>query len=295
MNNETILYLLTERLKKTSLFYIQKQNEKEKITMSNAKIISICNQKGGVGKTTTTFNLGYALSKLGRKVLLVDLDPQRSLTICFGIDQPEELDTTIYNLMTSFIEEKKLPDKASYTISKNGLDLIPCSIELSAVEVNLVNTMSREMVLKSILHNLKKQYDYIIIDCMPSLGMLTINALVACDSVLITTAPQYLSAKGLELLLRTIMKVKRGINPSIEIDGILITMYKKRTLLSKEILNLINASYSKHIRIFESKIPVSVKVGESNLKNKSIIEYKPKNSVAIAYNSFVKEYIANER
>ncbi len=263
--------------------------------MTSAKIISICNQKGGVGKTTTALNLGYALSKAGKKVLLVDLDPQSNLTMCFGIDQPEELDTTIYHLMMSVIEEKELPDKSSYVISKNELDLIPCSIELSAVEVNLVNAMSREMTLKSILHNLKTDYDYIIIDCMPSLGMLTINALVACDSVLITATPQYLSAKGLELLLRTIMKVKKRINPGIEIDGILITMYTKRTLLSKEILNLINDAYGKQIRIFENKIPVSVKVGESNYNSKSIIEYQPKNNVAIAYNEFVKEYVANER
>ncbi|MDK2918584.1 MAG: chromosome partitioning protein [Candidatus Petromonas sp.] len=263
--------------------------------MKSAKIISICNQKGGVGKTTTALNLGYALSKAGKKVLLVDLDPQSNLTMCFGIDQPEELDMTIYHLMMSVIEEKELPDKSAYILSKDGLDLIPCSIELSAVEVNLVNAMSREMTLKSILYNLKGEYDYIIIDCMPSLGMLTINALVACNSALITATPQYLSAKGLELLLRTIMKVKRRINPGIEIDGILITMYTKRTLLSKEILNLINDAYGKQIRIFKSKIPVSVKVGESNFNSKSIIEYQPKNNVAIAYNGFVKEYVANER
>ncbi len=262
--------------------------------MQNGKIIAIANQKGGVGKTTTALNLAYVLSEQGKKVLLVDVDPQSNLTMCFGVDRPEELDTTIYHLMMAVIEERELPDKNKYIISNGNIDLIPCSIELSAVEVNLVNAMSREITLRTILQNLRKDYDYIIIDCMPSLGMLTINALAACDSVLITATPQYLSAKGLELLLRTIIKVKKRINPNIEIDGILITMFTDRTILSREILNLINEAYGKQIRIFENKIPSSIKVGESNLKSKSIIEYQPNNKVAIAYNEFTKEYIKNE-
>lgn len=257
----------------------------------SGKVIAIANQKGGVGKTTTTMNLGYALAEQGKKVLLIDFDPQSNLTMCMGIDRPEELDTTIYHLMMAVIEEKELPSKDDYIISNGKLDLIPCSIELSAVEVNLVNAMSRELTLKSIIQEVKDDYDYIIIDCMPSLGMLTINALVACNSVLITATPQYLSAKGLELLLKTILKVKRRINPSIEIDGILITMFTERTILSKEIVNLIDEAYGKQIKVFENKIPASVKVGESNLKNKSIIEYQPGHKVAVAYTKFVEEYL----
>ena len=254
------------------------------------KILAIANQKGGVGKTTTAVNLAYSLSATGKRVLLVDFDPQSNLTMCFGIEKPDEIKTTIYHLMTAVIEEKELPDRSEYILSFGSLDLIPCSIELSAVEVNLVNVMSREITLKSVLEGLKPYYEYIVIDCMPSLGMLTINALVACDSVLIPATPQYLSAKGLELLMKTIIKVKKRINPAIEIDGILITMFTERTKLSKEILNLINEAYGKHVKVFESKIPVSVKVGEATLNYKSIVEYDPNGKVAIAYKNFAREY-----
>ncbi len=154
--------------------------------MSKCKVLSIANQKGGVAKTTTAYNLARALSDVGKTVLLIDLDPQSNLTMCFGVDKPEELDTTIYHLMLAAIEEENLPDKLKYIISKGNIDLIPCSIELSAIEVNLVNTMSRENILKNVIEDVKQNYDYVIIDCMPSLGMLTINELTACDSVLIT-------------------------------------------------------------------------------------------------------------
>ncbi|KUO71676.1 MAG: chromosome partitioning protein ParA [Desulfosporosinus sp. BRH_c37] len=258
--------------------------------MSQCEIIAIANQKGGVGKTTTTINLGYSLAERGKRVLLVDCDPQSNLTMSFGIDRPDELPITLYHLMTDIIEEKELPQRSDYILSFNNLDILPCSIELAAVEVNLVTAMSREITLKAILDQLRPYYDHIIIDCMPSLGMLTINALAACDRVLIPAAPQYLSAKGLELLLKNIIRVKRRINPSIEIDGILITMFTERTKLSKEIVNLINESYGNHIKIYENKIPVSVKVGEAVLNYKSIVEFDPKGKVAVAYKNFVKEY-----
>ncbi|NJD02191.1 MAG: ParA family protein [Ruminiclostridium sp.] len=216
---------------------------------------------------------------------------QEPLTILiFMLCRPDELKATIYHLMTAVIEEKELPDRSEYIKSFGNLDLIPCSIELSAMEVNLVNVMSREIILKSVLEELKLFYEIIIIDCMPSLGMLTINALAACDSVLVPATPQYLSAKGLELLLKTIARVKKRINPAIEIDGILITMFNERTRLSKEIMTLITEAYGEHIRIFESKIPVSVKVGEATLNYKSIVEYDPDGKVATAYKSFAKEY-----
>lgn len=264
---------------------------------NNARIIAVANQKGGIGKTTTALNLAYTLAENGKKVMLADFDPQSNLTMCFGIDRPDELKTTIYDLMMCIIDERDLPDKSEYILSFNNLDLIPCSIELSAVEMSLVNVMSREIILKMLLENWKADYDYIIIDCMPSLGMLTVNALAACDSVLIPATAQYLSAKGLELLLQTIAKVKKRINPQIRIDGILITMFSDRTKISKEILNLMNDAYSEHIRIFDSKIPVSVKVGEANYRYKSVIEYDPKSKVALAYQDFGKEYLSygNER
>ena len=265
--------------------------------MGKCKVISISSQKGGVGKTTTALNLAYALAGYGNKVLLADLDPQSNLTMCFGIDRPDELKTTIYDLMMCVIDEKELPDKSEYILSFNNLDLIPCSIALSAVEMSLVNVMSREIILKMLLENFKADYDYIIVDSMPALGMLTVNALAACDSVLMPATAQYLSAKGLELLLQTIARVKKRINPSITIDGILVTMFSDRTKLSKEILHLMNEAYSDHVRIFESKIPVSIKAGEASYRYKSVIEYDPKSKVAQAYQDFGKEYLSygNER
>ena len=258
--------------------------------MNQCEIIAIANQKGGVGKTTTTINLGYSLAEQGKKVLLVDCDPQSNLTMSFGVDHPDELPITLYHLMGNIIDDEELPSRSEFILTFGNLDIIPCSIELAAIEINLVNAMSREVTLKSILDPLRHYYDYIIIDCMPSLGMLTINALAACDRVLIPAAPQYLSAKGLELLLKNIIRVKRRINPRIEIDGILITMFTERTKLSKEILTLINDAYGNNIRIFESKIPVSVKVGEAVLNAKSIVEFDPKGKVATAYKNFTREY-----
>lgn len=259
--------------------------------MINSKVIAIVNQKGGVAKTITALNLGYALSEMGKKVLIIDFDPQSSLTVCFGYENTDNISTTIYNLMVLAIEEKSLPKKEEYVIASGNLDIIPCSLELSAIEIALVNVMSRELVLKSIVDEIKEEYDYVIIDCSPSLGMLTINALATCDSVIIPVTPQYLSAKGLELLLRNIIRVKKRINPKIEVDGILLTMYTERMRLSKEILSIIQEAYGSRINIFENKIPSSVKVGEANMKSQSIIEYDSKNKVSIAYREFAKEVV----
>ena len=253
------------------------------------KVIAIVNQKGGVGKTTTALNMGQALSQMGKRVLLIDFDPQGSLTVCFGFDQADAINMTIYHLMALAIEEQELPPKEAYIQTIGRIDLIPCNLELSAIEVSLVNVMSREMILKSILDEIKGEYDYVIIDCSPSLGMLTINALTACDSVLIPVTPQYLSAKGLELLLRSIIRVKKRINPGIQVDGILLTMYTERMRLSREVLSLIRDAYGSSIHIYESKIPVSVRVGEANLRNQSIIEYDPESKVSAAYVEFAKE------
>jgi len=258
------------------------------------KVIAVVNQKGGVGKTTTTLNLGYALANQNKRVMLIDLDPQGSLTISLGMDNNDELKNTIANLMALAIEDKQLPEKENYIIQTGKLDLIPCNIELSAIEFSLVNAMSREMILKYIIEEFKSEYDYIIIDCSPSLGMLTVNALAACDSVIIPVTLEYLSAKGLELLLMTIMRTQKRINPDIKIDGILITMYTKRMNLSKVVKQMIEETYGETIHIYESCIPKSIKVGESTLQSQPILEYAKKNKVSLAYKEFAQEVLEND-
>lgn len=256
------------------------------------QVISIVNQKGGVGKTTTALNLGYGLAERGGKVLLIDADPQANLTMSLGIDHPDELHNTLHHLLSLVIEEKSLPDRKEYILSFGNLDLIPSSLELSASELNLMQAMSRELVLDEIIRPLREVYNFIIIDNMPSLGLLTINALTASDRVLIPTSTQFLSAKGLELLLdKTIRRVVRRLNPNLKIDGILLTMHSDRTKLSKQILNFIGDSTGGHLYIFKNSIPTSVRVGEAIYKGVSVRELDKKNKASIAYDAFVHEYI----
>ncbi len=255
------------------------------------KVIAVASQKGGVAKSTTCRNVATILAKKGYRVLAIDGDNQASLTDCFGIEKPEELDKTLYHMMMDIIMEKDLPPKEEFIITKEGVDIIPSSIELSAIEINLVSTFSREYVLKNVIDGLKKEYDYILIDCMPSLGLMTINVLVACDSVLIPATPEYLSVKGLELLLKTISKIKKRINPSITFEGILLTMFDERTNLSRNMNEIIEKSYGEHIRVFNTKIPKSVKIGEANVRSMSIVDYMPNNKGAVAYQNFVKEIL----
>ncbi len=261
-----------------------------------SKVTAIVNQKGGVGKTTTALNLGYALSENNKKVLLIDFDPQSSLTSAFGYNAENK--DNIETLMTLAIEEEEIIGKESYILNiKENLDLIPCSLELSGIEMGLVNVMSRELILKSIIEEIENDYDYILIDCSPSLGMLTINALAACNTVLIPVTPEYLSAKGLALLINNIKRIKKRLNPTIEIDGILITMIDERTNLSKNMVDVLNQSielikdkFALEIKIFEGRIPRSVRTGEAILNKKSIIEYEPKNKVSKAYQNFAREW-----
>lgn len=259
-----------------------------------SKITAIVNQKGGVGKTTTALNLSYALSEEGKKVLLIDFDPQASLTSALGYNGDNMIN--IQTLMAGEIEENEV--EGNFTINiKDNLDLIPGTLDLAGIEVSLVNVMSREMILKQVIEKLEDKYDYIIIDCSPNLGMLTINALTASNSVIIPVTPEYLSAKGLGLLISNINKIKKRINPNIEIDGVLITMLNQRTNLSKEILKTLDESlefvkdkFNLDMKIFESKIPISVKTGEAILNKKSVIEYDPKNKVSEAYQYFAWEW-----
>ena len=200
--------------------------------MSNCKVIALTNQKGGVGKTTTAVNLGVSLVQQGKKVLLIDADAQANLTMALGYNRPDDILITLSTVMQNIIDDKMLDVSQGIIHHSEGVDLLPSNIELSGFEVRLINAMSRERVLKTYVNEVKKNYDYVLIDCMPSLGMITINALAAADSVIIPTQPHYLSAKGLELLLRSVSMVKRQINPKLRIDGILMTMVMPRTNIS---------------------------------------------------------------
>ena len=263
------------------------------VIAKKATIIAVTNQKGGVGKSTTCENLGIGLAMKGKKVLLVDTDPQGSLTISMGWQQPDELPTTLSTLMAKAMNDQPIPPGEGILHHAEGVDLIPANIELAGLEVTLVNSMNREKMLKQVLEGAKREYDYILLDCMPSLGMLTINALAAADTVLIPVQAQYLSAKGLEQLLQTVQKVRRQINPKLKIEGILLTMTDSRTNYGKQIDTLIRQAYGKHIKVFEQTIPHSVRAAEMSAAGKSIFQHDPKGKVAEAYKSLTKEVLAD--
>ena len=258
-----------------------------------ATTIAVINQKGGTGKTTTCENLGVGLAMEGKKVLLVDADPQGSLTVSMGWQDPDTLPITLSALMQKAMNDQCIPPGEGILHHAEGVDLIPANIELAGLEVALVNTMSREKVMKQVLESAKREYDYILIDCTPSLGMLTVNALAAADSALIPVQAQYLSAKGLEQLLQTVQKVRRQINPKLKIEGILLTMTDSRTIYGQQISNLIRQAYGKHLKVFDQTIPRSVRAAETSTTGKSIFQYDPKGKVAEAYKSLTKEVLAD--
>lgn len=257
-----------------------------------AVVYAVCNQKGGVAKTLTAVSLGIGLAREGKKALLVDIDPQGSLTASLGYQQPDQMETTLADVLGGIIQDNPLPPDRAVLHHEEGVDLVPANIELSGLEVTLVNTMSRETILREYIDFMRDAYDVIILDCMPSLGMLTINALAAADEVLIPVQAQYLSIKGLEQLMRTIAKVKRQINPQLSIRGIVVTMADMRTNYAKEIVELLHNTYDGHIPIFESIIPLSVRAAETSAEGKSIYLHDPSGRVAEAYNALTKEVLA---
>ena len=257
--------------------------------MKKCKVIAITNQKGGVGKTTTAVNLGTGLVRQGKRVLLIDTDPQASLTLSLGVTKPDELNSTITNVMTNVVEDMDISPGYGIITSLEGVDLMPANIELSGIEIRLVNEMSRERVLKHYVDTVRQNYDYILIDCMPSLGMMTLNALCAADSVIIPTQPEFLSAKGLEQLLATIGRIRRHINPELKTDGILMTMTDSRTRFTRGLCDLIRTQYGNYPSVFKTVIPRSVRAVETAAEGKSIFLHDSKGKVAVAYANLTKE------
>lgn len=257
------------------------------------KVIAVANQKGGVGKTTTTGNLGIGLAKQGKKVLLIDADAQGSLTASLGYTEPDKLEVTLATIMERIVNEDFPEPSEGIFHHDEGVDLLPANIELSGIEVSLVNVISRETVLKEYVSCVSGLYDYILIDCTPSLGMMTINALACADSVLIPVQAAYLPIKGLEQLIKTIGRVRRQINPKLEIEGILMTMVDSRTNYAKEISSLLAETYGDKIKIFENIIPVSVRAAEISAAGISIYRHDPKGRAAAAYAGLTKEVLSN--
>jgi chromosome partitioning protein len=260
---------------------------------------AVSNQKGGCGKTSLTLNLGAALSRMGYKVCLCDTDPQANMTMALGYPQPDELPVTMPHVMSDIInnggrtEKSELLQSRGYILHAQDMDFVPSSIELTGIENILINTMSRENVLKKFIGYIKDAYDFVLLDCMPSLNFVTINALNAADRVLIPMQPQFFSAKGLELLLSTIANVKENLNPDLTIEGALITMYDNRLNFHRETLDIVSRAYGEYFRIFETKIPVSVRVTETQAQGRSIFDHDPKGKIALAYAAFAKELISN--
>ena len=259
-----------------------------------AEVIAIVNQKGGVGKTTTTINLGIGLAAMGKRVLLIDGDPQGSLTDCMGFPEPDEMEITLGNAMVNVMNEEEMPLDYGILFHEEGVEVMPANIDLSGIEVTLVNTICRELVLKNYIDKLRPQYDYILIDGMTALGLLTINALAAADAVIIPIQAAKASLRGLQQLIRTIGKVRKQVNPKLKIMGILPSMVDERTNYEKGIVNLLKASYGEQLKIFDT-IPRSVRLAETGAEGKSIYKHDPKGKTAEAYLKLVGEVLTYEK
>ncbi len=251
-----------------------------------ARVVSLCNQKGGVGKTTTTINLGAALAEAGRRVLLVDFDPQGALSVGLGVN-PHELDLTIYNLL---MQRDVAIDEVLLKTGVPGLDLLPGNIDLSAAEVQLVSEVAREQTLSRVLAPILGDYDVVLIDCQPSLGLLTVNALAASDGVIIPLECEYFALRGVALLMDTIYRVQERINPRLEVEGILATMYDARTLHGREVLARVVDAFGD--KVFHTVIARTVRFPETTVAGEPITTYASSSPGAAAYRQLAREVLA---
>lgn len=259
------------------------------------RIITIASQKGGVGKSTTCVNLGIGLAKEGKRVLLIDADAQGNMSSCLGVAEPDELDVTLVNLMEKVVNDETWEPGEGILRHDEGVDFLPANIELAGLETTLVNVMSRETIMRQYVYEMRQLYDYILIDTMPSLGMMTINALVAADSVLIPVEAAYLSVKGLQQLIKTIGRVHRQLNPGLQIEGILLTKVDRRTNFAKDISEKLRGAYGEKIHIFENCIPLSIKAAETSAEGKSIFLHAPRGIVAEGYRALTREVLSYEQ
>jgi chromosome partitioning protein len=257
------------------------------------KTIFIGARKGGVGKTMTAASLGIGLAREGMKTLIIDADSQFSLTVSLGVKEPDKLTFTLATVLNSIINEREFDPVAGLIQHPEGIDLLPANRSLTGIELALAPLIGRETILRQYIEMVSELYDFILIDTPPTLDLLTINSLAAADIAIIPIVPKYLDAKGLELLLKSIAQIKRQINPSLSIGGILLTMVDRRARFTREIIELVERAYGGSIRIFGEQIPRSVRAPESTAKGVSIFTHDPNGKVAAAYQSLVEEVLSD--
>jgi len=262
--------------------------------MPECKTIACVNQKGGVGKSVTSTNLGVGLARHGNRVLIVDCDSQASQTVSLGWRE-DELPVTLATLFALQLERKPCDPREAILHHAEGVDLLPSSIALSGLELRMVNATSREALLRKLLAPLKAEYDFIVLDCPPTLGMITVNALAAADSLIVPVQPEFLSVVGMTQLFDTVAEIREDINPGLKVDGVLITLANMRTVLARNSVEAIRAAYGGNLRIYPEAIPYSVKVKEASGVGQSVFAYEPDGKAAVAYESLVKEVLRDAR